>query len=77
MKEEKNVVSAEEVVDAGRARLQDAIHIDGRIVQAVHEATQDDAIAQVAHQVSDLTVLQQGRVTRLEKFLPMKKWSSN
>ena len=76
MQEEEDVVSAEEVVDAGRARLQDAIHVNGCIVEAVHEAAQEDAIAQVANQLPDVTVLQQGRVIRRKEVLPLKKRSN-
>ena len=72
MQEEEDVVSAEEVVDAGRARLQDAIHVNGCIVQAVHEAAQEDAIAQVANQLTDVAVLPQGRVVRRKEGLPVK-----
>ena len=76
MQEEEYVVAAEEVVDASGARLEDTIYVDGRVVQAVHEAAQEDAIAQVAHQVTDLAVLQQGRVIRRKEVLPERKRSS-
>ena len=72
MQEEEDVVSAEEVVDAGRARLQDAVHVDGGVVQSVHEPAEYDAIAQVANQLTDVAVLPQGRVVRRKEVLPVK-----
>ena len=75
MQEDEYVVSAEEVVDAGGARLQDPVHVDGGIVQAVYETAQEDAIAQVAHKVPDVTMLQQGRVIRRKEVLPVMKRS--
>ena len=77
MQEEEDVVSAEEVVDAGRARLQDAVHVDGGVVQSVHEAAEDDAIAQVAHQLTDVAVLPKGRVVRRKEVLPVKNGYCN
>ena len=38
----------------------------------MHETTEDDAISQVAHQLTDVAVLPQDQVVRSEEVLPVK-----
>lgn len=67
VEEEEDVVSAEKVVDAGRAVLQDAAHVNGLWVEGVDQATEDDAIAEETNQVADLCFrLQDGVAGRYE-----------
>ena len=38
----------------------------------MHEAAEDDAISQVANQLTDVAVLPKGRVVRRKEVLPVK-----